>query len=284
MLLPFALPTDFVRVFRTCRGDVASVFIDTPIEFTDTPTGLSVLFLVDHTVHAELDEEGTDGVDDLGMDNVDGEVCGGKDTDGLFFWGRLEGTLHLKRVLIVDCIPKGCDCFDFEGVVDVGERAMGRCREVAREEVGEGEAMCAVRVGGGLGDEVPVLEDTDPIYAIRAILGYGSLGHGVRFAVHANRRQAYVGIGHYDFELAREEGAGRIGSTVEDAGRRLHLDVDRDPGLRSSYLGASLGFGRRLTATNTMVFVLGTEVKEIHGCCVLALIASFKNCGVVGGV
>lgn len=99
MQLSFAFSTDLVRVFRTSWGDVPGVFIDTPLQFADSPAGLGILSFVDHTVHAKLDEEGADGVNDLAVDDIDGEVCGRENADGLFLWGRLKGTLDAEGIV-----------------------------------------------------------------------------------------------------------------------------------------------------------------------------------------
>lgn len=44
--------------------------------------------------------------------------------------------------------------------------------------------MSATRVGGGLSDEVPGLQNTDPVDAVRAIFRYRFLGDGNPFAFH----------------------------------------------------------------------------------------------------
>lgn len=208
VLLAFALAADFVGVLGAGWGDVAGVLVDAPIEFTDAPAGLGVSFLVDDAVHAELDEEGADGVDDGGVDDIDGEVGWGEDAHGLLVRGGLEGALDAQGVVEGDGVGEGGDSFGFESVVDVRQRAVGCCRQVAGKEVGEGQVMSAAGIGGGLGDEVPGLQTTDPVDAVRAVFVYGLLGDGVGFAFHVDGGQADFGVGDDDLELAREEGAG----------------------------------------------------------------------------
>ena len=71
-------------------------------------------------------------------------------------------------------------------------------------------------VSGGLGDEIPGLEGGDLIDAVRAVLSYRLLCHGMGSEVHADGRQAYFGVGDDELQLTGEEGAGRVGTPVEN--------------------------------------------------------------------
>ncbi len=138
VLLPLALAANFVRVLGTSGRDITGMLVNVPIDLADAPTGRRILLLSDDAVHAELDEEGTNGMDDWGVNDVDGEVGGRKNTDGLLLRGGLKGTLDAERMIDGDSVGKGCDCFGFEGVVDVCKGAVRRCWEMAGQEVGKG--------------------------------------------------------------------------------------------------------------------------------------------------
>lgn len=152
------------------------MLIDTPVEFADTPADLGVSVFGNDAVHAELNEEGADGMDDLGVDDIDGEVSRREDADGLLLRVGLKGPLDSQRVVVGYRVSEGCDCFDIKGIVDVGKGAMCGCRKMAREEVGEGQLVGALRVCGLLGDETPGFEYTRLVYTIWAVFCYWLFG------------------------------------------------------------------------------------------------------------
>lgn len=124
VLLAFSFAANFVPVLGASGGDVFAVLIDAPVQLLYPPAGLCRLLFLNDAVHAKLDEEGTDWVDDWGMDDVDGEVCGGKDANRLLLWRWLESALDADRVLVSYDIGKGGDCSDLEGIVNAGQDAM----------------------------------------------------------------------------------------------------------------------------------------------------------------
>lgn len=120
VLLTFALAADFVPVFGAGRRDVLAVFVDAPVELFDPPAGLRGLLSLHDAVHAELDEEGADRMDDRSVDDIDGEVCRGKDAERLLFWRWLDSSLNPERVLVGDDVCQSGDGSDFEAIVDLG--------------------------------------------------------------------------------------------------------------------------------------------------------------------
>ncbi len=123
--------------------------------------------------------------------------------------------------------------------------------------------MGTVSISGGFGDEMPSFEGTMLVDAIWTVPRYWLLGACVTIAGHVDGGQAYFGFGDYDFELTGEEGAGRIEGTVKDTWWRLHFNFELN-GFGSGYPRASFALGARM-ATGALAFVIGTEMKEVHG-------------------
>lgn len=72
-------------------------------------------------------------------------------------------------------------------------------------------------------------------------------------------------FGDGKLELAGQKSArGAGGRAVEDQGRRLHLNVYAG-GFGRDHVRASLSLGRG-SPTGTPPFLLGAEVKNVHGC------------------
>ena len=269
VLLTFALAANFVPVLGAGGGDILAMFVDAPIKLLDPPAGLRCLLFLHDAIHAELDEEGADGVDNWSVDDVDGEVCRGKDAERLLFRRWLESSLNAERVLVGDDVCQSGVGSDFEGIVDVGQSAVGGGWQVPRQQIGKRELVGAVIVSGGLGDEVPGLQGGDLVATVRAVLSHRLLGQGAGSEVHADGSQADLGVGDDESQLTGEQGARGGGTAVEDArwGFHLNLNLGRfgggDP--RTAFV---LGGG---VAGGGVALLLGAKVKEVH-CCRMSLV------------
>jgi hypothetical protein len=127
-------------------------------------------------------------VDDVGEGDVEGEVGGREDADGVFVVAWAEGAEDGEGAAEFDFFAGRGAGADVERVFDGGEGAVGCGWEVAWDEVGEGEFLHAVVDGEefGFGEEVPFVEVFDLSGAFSAAVGDRAFSGGGAFKVHGD--------------------------------------------------------------------------------------------------
>lgn len=131
------------------------------------------------------------------------------------------------------------------------------------KQVGKRELVGVVVIGGGFGDEVPRFQGGDSMDAFGTVLCYRLLCDGSGLQVHGDRCHASFQVGDDEFQPTGEKSTGRIGAAIEDAWGRFHLDLDPCRFCWGNP-GTALVLGGCQT-TCAWTFLLGTEVKEVHG-------------------
>ena len=217
--LPFAAQT--MGVLGAGRGNHATVLVDAPLHFPDTPPPVHVFDGgVHHARQAHLHIELADRVDDTRKGHGCGEIGGWEDSDGVFVYSRHEGSLNDQVAGHGDRVGERRVRAGFEEVIDRSQFAMRRRGEMSREEIGKGKGVSALLEPIRLGEEIPGEEGRRLGPALGTILGHGFPRGDPGDQVHGELLQGDIGIRDGEEELTGQQRSGRLlRSAVEDEGR-----------------------------------------------------------------
>lgn len=200
--------------------------------------------------------------------NGGGQVCWGKDANRGLVHARHEGALNDQGARDGDCVSYvgGSVCIE-----DVFNDAQFRARtrwQVAWEEVGEREGVCAVFEPLRFGEKDPGEEDCRFGAAVGAVFGDGLFRRQIGIERHGECLKGDRGVSDCEEELAGEESAGGLGGrAVEDERRRFHIDhqLGRLLGtdLRTTLARVLRWRGRSTGEAQALPLLLGRE--DIHG-------------------
>lgn len=182
-------------------------------------------------------------MDDRRESNVKSQVGGREDADGVFVVAGTKSAADGEVAAEFGFLAITRFGADVKRVVDRSYLSVCCCREVAGNEVREGQFLFAFGELEGLGviaEKIPFVEVVDLAGAFATTILHGLLGRDGGFEEHDNTLHYNVASEGSDFETAREQGARRDGRcVVEHHGWRLHdhlqlhgLDERRRPGRR----------------------------------------------------
>lgn len=159
------------------------------------------------------------------MNDADGEVRWREDAHGGFIACRHEGALDGERTRDGKGVGERGDGIGFKDVVDLAEMVVGGCRDMAGQQVGEGEGVDALVEPVGLGEEFPAEEGGVFRDAGGAVFVNGSFESDTGEEVHFERLELYIGIGYCEEDGTGHESARRLGCrAVENEGWRFHVN------------------------------------------------------------
>ena len=189
-------------------ADYFAVLFYLPVHPSNAPAPLdAVQAIVDETGHAHLNGEFADWVDGARHDHLHIEICRREDANGGFVATR-KGTLDGQGTGDCDCFGHGAHGMALQNVVYVSELAVGGGRQVAWEQVREGERVDAGFVVSGLGEEFPGEKLGVFNLTIEAIFGDGSLVGDSCNQNHFECMELDIRVDDCEEELAGKEGAG----------------------------------------------------------------------------